>query len=57
MKKREGASARDRNQLAPQLRQLLQQQLHLVLATHDGSAPYTSLMAFDASEDFARLFL
>src|SRR5512133_3774274 len=49
-------SARDRNQLAAQLRQLLQQQLHLVLATHDGSAPYTSLMAFAASEDLARLF-
>ena len=49
-------SARDRNQLAAQLRQLLQQQLHLVLATHDGSAPYTSLMAFDASEDLVRLF-
>ena len=57
MEQHECDSARDRNQLAAQLRQLLQQQLHLVLATHDGSAPYTSLMAFDASEDLARLFI
>lgn len=45
-----------REDLASQLRGLFQQQLHMVLATHDGSAPYTSLMAFAAAADLDRLF-
>ena len=45
----------DREQLATQLRGLFQQQLHMVLATHDGTAPYTSLMAFAAAADLDRL--
>lgn len=46
----------DQEQLAAQLRALFQQQLHMVLATHDGTAPYTSLMAFTAAADLDRLF-
>jgi len=42
-------------QLALQLRGLFQEQLHMVLATHDGTAPYTSLMAFAATADLDRL--
>ena len=42
--------------MASQLRVLFQQQLHMVLATHDGTAPYTSLMAFAAAPDLFRLF-
>jgi heme iron utilization protein len=45
----------DREQLAAQLRFLFQQQLHMVLATHDGTAPYTSLMAFTATADLSCL--
>ena len=47
--------ATDREQLASQLRSLFQQQLHMVLATHDGTTPYTSLMAFAATADLDRL--
>jgi len=39
-----------------QLRGLFQQQLHMVLATHDGTVPYTSLMAFAPAADLDRLF-
>ena len=49
--------ATDREQLASQLRDLFQQQLHMVLATHDGTAPYTSLMAFAATPDLDRLIV
>ncbi len=42
--------------MASQLRCLFQQQLHMVLATHDGATPYTSLMAFAAAAELDRLF-
>jgi nitroimidazol reductase NimA-like FMN-containing flavoprotein (pyridoxamine 5'-phosphate oxidase superfamily) len=57
MQKQEKHCAMDREQLAAQLRCLFQQQLHMVLATHDGTTPYTSLMAFTASAELDRLFL
>ena len=47
---------KDRDQLATLLRSLFQQQLHMVLATHDGKAPYTSLMAFAAAPLLDRLY-
>jgi hypothetical protein len=43
MQQQEQHCPKDREHLAAQLRGLFQQQLHLVLATHDGAAPYTSL--------------
>jgi nitroimidazol reductase NimA-like FMN-containing flavoprotein (pyridoxamine 5'-phosphate oxidase superfamily) len=55
MQQRNQHCAKDREQLAAQLRGLFQQQLHMVLATHDGTAPYTSLMAFAATADLDRL--
>ena len=45
----------DRDQLAAQLRGLFHRQLHMVLATHNGTAPYTSLMAFAATTDLSSL--
>jgi len=56
MSQQEQFFPKDRQQLATQLRCLFQQQLHMVLATHDGTAPYTSLMAFAAATDLGRLF-
>jgi nitroimidazol reductase NimA-like FMN-containing flavoprotein (pyridoxamine 5'-phosphate oxidase superfamily) len=56
MQQQEQYCPKDREQLAAQLRGLLQQQLHMVLATHDDTAPYTSLMAFAAAADLDRLF-
>ena len=55
MQQQEQQRATDREQLASQLRNLFQQQLHMVLATHDGTVPYTSLMAFAAAADLDRL--
>ncbi len=46
----------DRDHLATLLHGLFQQQLHMVLATHDGTAPYTSLMAFAAAPSLDRLY-
>jgi heme iron utilization protein len=55
MPQQEQYCPKDREQLAAQLRFLFQQQRHMVLATHDGSAPYTSLMAFTATADLSCL--
>ena len=55
MQPQEQHSAKDREQLAAQLRTLLQQQLHMVLATHDGTSPYTNLMAFASTADLDSL--
>lgn len=46
----------DRDQLATLLGSLFHQQLHMVLATHDGTAPYTSLMAFAAAPSLDCLY-
>lgn len=46
----------DTDQIAVQLHDLLHQQLLGVLATHDGTGPYTSLVAFSASKDLRRIF-
>jgi len=56
MPQQEQYDSKGRELLASQLRFLFQRQLHLVLATHDGTAPYTSLMAFAAAPDLGRLF-
>ena len=55
MQQQEPLCPKDREYLASQLRGLFQQQLHMVLATHDGTAPYTSLMAFAATADLDHL--
>jgi heme iron utilization protein len=55
MQQQEQQWPKDREQLASQLRSLFQNQLHMVLATHDGTAPYTSLMAFTATADLSCL--
>jgi nitroimidazol reductase NimA-like FMN-containing flavoprotein (pyridoxamine 5'-phosphate oxidase superfamily) len=55
MQQQEQHYSNDREQLASQLRALFQQQPHMVLATHDGTAPYTSLMAFATTADLDRL--
>ena len=55
MQQQEQHCATDPEQLESQLRGLFHQQLHMVLATHDGAAPYTSLMAFAATADLSSL--
>lgn len=56
MQPQENPCPKDREQLATLLGGLFQQQLHMVLATHDGQAPYTSLMAFAAAPSLDRLY-
>ena len=45
----------ERNMLESLLKNLFQQQMLGVLATHDAAGPYVSLVAFAETEDFKRL--